>query len=467
MLRKIVVVAFVCLGSTLAALGQIPGVCGEAANQNKIGCTLADQYNTPPTFQPGVMPVYQGGVPAQGTSFDFAPPQTALNATLGTELTTLPLTAPGSGFVFQLDKASGLEVRSTQSLGPILAERGDTIGRHKLFVAFAYQYFKFSTEDGISTRSFHNVIQHETDNPPEPEDSDLITTNDAIDLKIHQFTAFATYGLTDRVDISAVVPILNVRFGAYSTATIQNISTPGFPLHAFCANPTLANPCATQSFASFRQGSGIGDVLFRVKGRVWGGERTKLAVGADLRLPTGDELNFRGSGTYGVRPFAALSYSKNRFAPHANIGFQINGNSILAGDFATNTKAHLPNELTYSLGTDIGVTSRFTIAADWLGERVINGFNSVQSSCSETFPPATGNFATCAQAGNSGASGATTYTFPQTITTRSSYSMNDLAVGAKISPVKNLLISVNGMFKLDDPGLRSKVVPLVSVGYTF
>jgi len=115
----------------------------------------------------------------------------------------------------------------------------------------------------------------------------------------------------------------------------------------------------------------------------------------------------------------------------------------------------------------VGVTSRFTLAADWLGERVINGFTSVQSNCSETFPPATGNFATCTQAGNAGASGATTYTFPQTITNRSSYSMNDIAVGAKISPVKNLLISLNGMFKLDDPGLRTKVVPLVSIGYTF
>ncbi len=467
MLRKTAFVAVVCLVSTLTAVGQIQGVCGQASNQNKIGCTLATLYNTPPTFQPGVMPVYQGGVPAgNGTSFDFVLPQTALNATLGTELTTLPLTAPGSGFVFQLDKASGLEVRSTQSLGPILAERGDTIGRHKLFVAFAYQYFKFSSEDGIPTDSFHNVIQHETEDN-DPEDSDLINTNDAIDLKIHQFTAFATYGVTDRIDVSAVIPILNVRFGAYSTANIQNISTPGFPLHAFCANPTLANPCATQSFASFRQGTGIGDVVFRVKAKVWGGEHTKLAAGADLRLPTGDEVNFRGSGTIGVRPFAALSYSKSRFAPHANFGVQVNGNSILAGNFSTNTKAHLPNELTYSLGTDVGVTSRFTLAADWLGERVINGFNSVQSSCSETFPPATGTFATCTQAGNAGASGATTSTFPQTITTRSSYSVNDLAVGAKFNPVKNLLISANAIVKLDDPGLRAKVIPLVSIGYTF
>ena len=463
MFRRTVLVVAVGVCTSLAAVAQIQGVCGQTSNQNKIGCTIANLYNTPPTFNPGVMPVFQNGFPASsgGGAFDFVPPQSALNAALGTELTTLPLTAPGSGFVFQLDKASGLEVRSTQSLGPILAERGDTIGRHKLFLAFAYQYFKFSSEDGISTKSFHNVIQHANDGSA--EGSDLISTTDAIDLKIHQFTVFATYGLTDRVDISAVLPFLNVRLGAYSTATINNIDQNPTAAHSFCTTPG----CLTQSFSNFKEGSGIGDVVFRVKARVWGGEHAKLAIGTDLRLPTGDELNFRGSGTYGVRPFAALSYSKGRFAPHANLGFEVNGDSILAGNFSTNTKAHLPNELTYSLGTDVGISSRFTLAADWLGERIINGLNAIQSSCSETVPPATGSSAACTQAGNTGASGAQTFTFPQTIPVRSSYSVNDLAIGAKISPVKNLLISLNGMFKLDDPGLRSKVVPLISVGYTF
>jgi hypothetical protein len=452
----------VCWSLSLVSLGQITGVCAPLSTQNKVGCTLANLYDTPPTFPNGSLPIYQGGVPAQaGSTFDFESTPTALTATLGTELTTLPLSAPGSGFVFQLDRASGLEVRTTQSLGPILAERGETIGRHKLFVAFAYQYFQFSSEDGIATKSLHNVLQHESSG--DAEDSDFINTNDAIDLKIHQFTAFATFGLTDRIDVSAVIPILDVRLGAYSTATIQNIDPNPFAAHSFCPLST----CLTMSFSNFKEGTGIGDVLFRVKARAWGAERTKLALGADLRLPTGDELNFRGSGTYGVRPFAALSYTKNRFAPHANIGFQINGDSILAGDFTKNTKGHLPNEVTYSLGTDLGITSRFTLAADWLGERIINGFRLRQSSCSETFPSATGAFPTCTEAGNAGASGAQTYTALQTMPYRASYSINDIAVGAKISPVKNLLISVNGMFKLDDPGLRTKVVPLVSVGYTF
>jgi outer membrane putative beta-barrel porin/alpha-amylase len=458
--RTLFLVPSFSLVFSVAALAQITGPCGQPSNQAKVGCTLSTLYGTT-----GHLPVYQGGVPASGNDgFDFAINPTALNSTLGTELTTLPLTAPGSGFVFQLDKATGLEVRSTQSLGPILAERGETIGRHKAFVAFTYEYFKFGSENGISLRSLHNVIQHEQDAPLEAEDSDLVTTNDAIDLKIHEFTAFATVGLTDRIDVSAVIPFLNVRMGAYSTATILNISQP--LVHAFCPFPTLAAPCTTQSFTNFKEATGIGDVVFRVKARVWGGERTKLAVGTDVRVPTGDDLSFRGSGTWGVRPFAALSYTKDRFAPHVNFGFQANGDSLLAGNLSTGTTAHLPNELTYSAGTDIGITHRFTIAADWLGEHVINGFSLVQTSCSETYPPSGGAVSsTCIQGGSSTGSGTTTYPLDATVT--SSYNIDDLALGAKLSPFKNLLITFNGLFKLDDAGLRSTVVPLVGIGYTF
>ena len=41
------------------------------------------------------------------------------------------------------------------------------------------------------------------------------------------------------------------------------------------------------------------------------------------------------------------------------------------------------------------------------------------------------------------------------------------AAGVRLNPWKNLLISGNALFKLDDGGLRAKVVPLISVSYTF
>ena len=83
-----------------------------------------------------------------------------------------------------------------------------------------------TTEDGRSIpTALHSVNQHGQDDPPDAEDADLATSNDAVDLKIHQFAAFLTYGVTDRIDVSAVVHIFWIaRLGAYSTVTLQNIN---------------------------------------------------------------------------------------------------------------------------------------------------------------------------------------------------------------------------------------------------
>jgi hypothetical protein len=48
-----------------------------------------------------------------------------------------------------------------------------------------------------------------------------------------------------------------------------------------------------------------------------------------------------------------------------------------------------------------------------------------------------------------------------------SYSTNDFALGLKIRLVSNLLFSGNVLIKLDDPGLRSRFVPLVGLSYRF
>ena len=62
-----------------------------------------------------------------------------------------------------------------------------------------------------------------------------------------------------------------------------------------------------------------------------------LATGLDARMPTGDEYNFLGAGSFGARPFLAVSMRRGNFSPHANFAYQWNGNSILAGNFQTGT----------------------------------------------------------------------------------------------------------------------------------
>ena len=73
-----------------------------------------------------------------------------LNEEIGTQLSQLPLASTVSGFVFSFNPGLGVVARSSESFGPILTERADTIGKHKLFVGFSYQYFDFDRADGVN-----------------------------------------------------------------------------------------------------------------------------------------------------------------------------------------------------------------------------------------------------------------------------------------------------------------------------
>jgi len=67
----------------------------------------------------------------------------------GTRLSQLPIASPSSGISVTYDTTLKTFVPSTDdNLGPIFGERASTIGPHKLFVGFSYQYFKFDSIDG-------------------------------------------------------------------------------------------------------------------------------------------------------------------------------------------------------------------------------------------------------------------------------------------------------------------------------
>jgi hypothetical protein len=59
-----------------------------------------------------------------------------INIALVRQLGALPIPSPASGFTYAFDNSTGTFVRSTQSFGPILADRAETIGRGRF--AFGY-----------------------------------------------------------------------------------------------------------------------------------------------------------------------------------------------------------------------------------------------------------------------------------------------------------------------------------------
>ena len=188
--------------------------------------------------------------------------------------------------------------------------------------------------------------------------------------------------------------------------------------------------------------SGIGDLTFRGKGTLYRTERFGIAAGTDVRFPTGDELNFLGSGAWGVRPFLVASYQW-RISPHANVAYQWNGNSVLGNPNAGSAGQggeQLPTSLQYSLGVDVAASKKVTIAADFLSFRLFNALRLTQVN---------------------------PFGYPSVFPARNDFTTSDGTIGVKVNPVANLILNANVDFKLDHNGLRHKPAPLVGASYTF
>jgi hypothetical protein len=418
----------------------------------------------------------------------------------------LPLASPSSG-VFLIWNASLKTFETsteTNSLGPILGERAETVGRHRLFVGFSYQFFDFDKIDGISLNNFPAIYTHAVDTTDNPGHTcgiasgqgnlngcafvrDAISTANSISLKVNQYTSYLTFGLTRRVDVSLVIPVENVRMGVASVATIipgtnglypepgnPTPTVPFFP-HLFgnCTTPTTptADPnCLNHTFPdfTFSQGgsvpkssvTGIGDIVARVKGTIWEGERAGFAAGVDVRFPTGDAINYLGSGAYGVKPFAVFSY-RARVAPHVLVGYEWNGNSITAGDVIAGVKAGVPNDFVYSAGADSRLTKWLTGSFDIVGQRIFG--TETLSVTSQPFLAFCGK-CTAAPTPN------TIQRDNLTIAQNQSYNITNASMGIKLRPfgrVSKLVLTANVLVRLDEGGLGSKAAPLVGIGYTF
>jgi hypothetical protein len=371
--------------------------------------------------------------------FNFSQFSTALVG----QLVSVPLPSPASGFTYEFDASLGVFQRTTESFGPILSERAETIGAGRISFGAAYQRFAFDTVEGIDLGRIPAVFTH--DNAAlRGGREDVVTTDNRIAVTVNQATSFVTLGVTDHLDVSIAVPFVTTDLKVVSTATIRRLGTTNPLTHFFRqANGEIGEQ---RIFTAVGSASGISDVKVRLKGALVRHPDSSIALGVDLRLPTGDAKNLLGSGTPGIQPFLVWSSSQGKISPHVNAAYTWNGRSVLAGNPAEGISADFPDDVTYAAGADLSVNSRLTLALDVLGRYVIDS----ERLRREDFHALDGR------------------SVFQTITfTRESFNALSGAFGLKANLHGRLLVDFNLLFKLDEHGVRDKVTPLVGFNYTF
>ena len=72
-----------------------------------------------------------------------------LNSSLASQVSTFPLGSSAGGFTYQYDSALGVFSRSTESFGPIYAERAQTLGHGKWNTGVSYLQADYDKIDDI------------------------------------------------------------------------------------------------------------------------------------------------------------------------------------------------------------------------------------------------------------------------------------------------------------------------------
>jgi hypothetical protein len=371
-----------------------------------------------------------------------------MDIALTSQLTAVPVPSPASGFTYKFDPATGTFVRSTRSFGPILTDRGETIGRGRIAFGTTLQHFSFDELDGVSLSNVPALFRHDAYKTTGGR-SDVIATENAITANVTQFTGALTYGVADRFDISIAVPIVQTTLSLVSNATIERVGTgTDTGVHYFLDPTAPGGHGTTHQFFASGEASGIGDILLRAKGNLFHASGRALAGGLDVRVPSGDERNLLGSGAIGVRPFAALSTAVGAASPHVNVAYQWNGKTLLAGDVRQGLKGDMPDQFNVSAGSDFSVNPHLSVVLDVIGQRFVKSPRLV------TFP--------FLATGPAGSVALNDLRFDTT-----SFWASSGSIGMKANVARRLLIDFNLRFALNHAGLTDRVTPLLGMEWAF
>lgn len=273
-------------------------------------------------------------------------------------ISSFPLSSTVAGLTF--DFSTGVPVSTSTSLGPIFAERAQTLGKGRFNLGFNFSYLNMDKLRGVNTEDIMFTFTHQDVGAPGLGDSD--NEFDNIDLFMNMnlsasILAFiATFGITNQLDIGVAVPFVNIKMQAEPLAVINSftIAKLGAPNHFFVENgDTLLS---TRPDPVDDNATGIGDIAIRAKYNFVKEKDINFAGLIEYRAPTGDEENFLGTGNSSFKTVLIASGSIHDFNPHLNLAYNYR------------TSDWERDAIEVYLGFDQKISETLTLAVDVLSE---------------------------------------------------------------------------------------------------
>ena len=324
------------------------------------------------------------------------------------ELATLP-SSSGGGFTYRLDPSLGTVIRASDSFGPLFTERSLLAGQGRASFGMSFSSVIYDNIDGRNLRdgtlvSTASVFRGDT-TPFDIETVSLRIRTDTVTLN-------GTVGITDQFDISAGIPFIRLNLEGQRVDTYRGRE--------------LVQATGSAS------ASGLGDVVLRARYNVYRSGASGMALGTEVRLPTGNEEDLLGAGSFSFTPRFIGSYEQDRMGIHGEVGYTFRGVS---------------EALTYAGAVTAVAAPRVTLVGELLGRRL----RAVGRLVETTLP-------------HPRLAGVDTVRL-----TSSSETADRLTVvgGFKWNIASTWLLTANILRPLTDVGLNARWVPSVTFDYWF
>ncbi len=262
---------------------------------------------------------------------DFQKDQAAAAATRDTitrallvNLSSVPIPTSSSGFAYRLDPELGTMSRVSDSFGTFFVERASTSGRGRVSFGASGSAANYDQLDGLNLRdgtlvTTANIFRDET----APFDTESLT----LKMRTNTLTLYGSVGVTDRLEVGGALPLVQLHLEG-----------------------SRVNVYRGQQFvqaSGTADASGVADVAVRAKYLLVSAPGAGLAVGGELRLPTGDTANLLGAGKTAFRLVAIGSAERARLGVHGNGAFAWGGVS---------DEADIRGALTYAISPRVTAT---------------------------------------------------------------------------------------------------------------
>ncbi len=233
-----------------------------------------------------------------------------------------------------------VDFEKSANLGATFTEPAWTLGPDlPISLAVNYVFLDYELFDGEDIEDF--LVELIEEDRVTLEDSPLAgyTTELVIDgyggienVQAHILAFTGTVGLYSNLDLSLVVPLIDIEFdGEPGAQLLESVFDNRYP-----DDPLVQNRFVISEPISI-SGGGIGDILVRAKYGLLQertGHAVSLALGYDLKTPTGDEDKLLGTGEvdHRFRILIGKQLYEGGFYPTLELGYLLSGSKDAGGD---------------------------------------------------------------------------------------------------------------------------------------